>query len=620
MIAQSEAETPEAPVEEVQETPVDPTAWATALVEAGLAQPIADELNAEADWGRVGLLVSVLLEYDGSALLSDKMVLDALLARVDQAPTPVLMQILTTLEGDFRRDAIRKVIPLLDRDDPAVRNAAMRTLIDQTGRTDLGDDADAWKQWWSEHEWIPEMDWLNRVAMWQAHRAKLAVAASREARRERIQTLRELYSATAQEKRPDLLLRLLRDSSTDSRLLGVELASREVVNATLLSDETLNAAIDLLSDSNAELRAGAARLFSATTSAQHHQSLSKALTLEKVPDVGAAFLSALSSVEPSRADIAGAVRWIADPVAQMSAARVLLAATETGKFDTPSQINAVWKVISDDAGVKLGPAGVRLFGRLAPARDVELLFNLLQSSENSLRIAAAKAIAERGVGVGKLVEAAREDPSLTPIVLEAISFWMPTAEGWSLESTLTGAVEQDLALLAAALPPGEAFTAATNEDSATRRLLLLDRFKELEPLASALPRRELTAAVLLRLQTLLDLGLYEDVLNQSEFPDSLGDNPRFVAAVNVALLALGRFDEAEKAGSQPEVWFDALGRLTMVDSNLAPALARRFRQVWFSDLSDTDRERLTGIEKQLGIEILAMPEKEDAEARVSKEG
>jgi hypothetical protein len=222
--------------------------------------------------------------------------------------------------------------------------------------------------------------------------------------------------------------------------------------------------------------------------------------------------------------------------------------------------------------------------------------------------------------VGTLVEAARENSSLTPIALEAITFWMPTAEGWSLECTLTGTTEQDLAPLAAALPPGQAFDAATNEDSATRRLLLLDRFKEPAALASALPSSELAAGVLLRLQTLLDLGLYEDVLNQPEFPDSLGDDPRFVAAVDVALLALGRFDEAEKAGSQPEVWFEAIGRLTMVDSNLAPALARRFRQVWFSDLSDTDRERLAGIEKQLGIEILAMPEKDETEERVSKEG
>lgn len=585
----------------------DPAIEARKLIEAGQTAPIARELRQSQDWKMIGALATLLIKPGATDLLSDRATLDALAGRLGQARTDVKVAILMALAGDFDQSAVRAVVSLLDDEDPSLRARAMRTLLSQTGRADLGADPAAWKQWWTRHEWLPEREWLRRVANWQTRRARQATKQAAEAETRLVDALHELYSITPADDRPALLVRLLGDTSPSVKRLGVELASREIVNATPLPAKVLDAAAEVLSDPRADLRAGGARLLGAVGPNDHLGRVSEALSAERDATAAAAMLDVIAVSKATQSGVASALRWIGDPVAGSSAARVLLGAIDSGELEAPAFRNAAWRAVANDAGVSLGAIGVELFGRLAPTLKLGDLSRLLDSPDRALGEASAKALAARRRGLGPLLDAAQRDPALTPIAIDAIERWNPSASGWRWARELAGASENDLTALADSLPPKEAIIAAGKEPSPAYRLMLLSRFQPPASDNAGISKADLTRALTLRTRSLLDLGRFEAALKEVDQSSDRVGRRALEPIRGVALLTLGRVDDAVEAGASGREWLEALELLIASDSPLAAELLRSLDERKTVLLSEAEHLRFEKLRGELSVKEGAIP-------------
>jgi hypothetical protein len=181
---------------------------------------------------------------------------------VDASATPeARLAAVNELLGEPGRDAIGRLVRLLAAPLPAeVRAATIKALVARTGRDDLGANSEAWNTWWKEVSFLPEGDWRQRLAEAQSARAgRLQV--QRDAAISRLgETLPRLHALTPPEERSDLIAGLIRDQIPEVSRLGLDLASRALLNAQPLGDPVRQAALQCLSHPSAEIRTAGARL------------------------------------------------------------------------------------------------------------------------------------------------------------------------------------------------------------------------------------------------------------------------------------------------------------------------------------------------------------------------
>lgn len=495
-------------------------------------------------------------------------------------------------------------------------SAATRTLIEQTGRADLGMNVDRWQAWWKEQEWIPEADWLRRITQSQADRARASTARAVAAERRETELFRDLYAATSREERPALLSRLLRHSVGDIRRLGIDLASRAILNATKVPPDVIETAAGLLMDPSADIRAAAAKLLAASGLGEQAPVISKALATETSPQAASAMLDAIAFTTLSRGDIESVLRWISDPEAGPAAVKTLVVANDQGLLIRPAPRNFAWATVSEDIGVSLGPGGVRLFGRLAPASDFNRLSELLSSSDAAIREAAAESLSLRPDGVEPLLTASEGTPSLLPFALDALIRHRPTAAGWIALSSISAISEAPLQTMARSLPPSEALAAAKREQTAARRLLLLERFAPAPANGGpaidsrdARPPSIQRSGWILRLSALLDDGQYNAVIADAGAPKSWMTPDERRRITGVALLCLARVDEAVAFEAGPEEWLDAASRLAGRDEIRLRTLLDAAPANIGDKLTEDQRRRLLELRAMAGI---TPPETADA--------
>ncbi|RMH23512.1 MAG: hypothetical protein D6693_11415, partial [Planctomycetota bacterium] len=295
----------------VEATPVDPAR----------AEPrvIAGAVAGASGWEEVERLAAgVAARSDGAA--ADPAVVRALADRLADAPAPARAALLGALSRSASRDAVAAIIPLLD--DPASAPSAVAALQRLTGRADLADPG-AWRAWWTRTEWIPEAEWLRRLARWHADRAEALARQARELERRLIAAGRAQYALAPVDERAALVVGYLRDDLPAVRRLGLELASRAVLDAAALPDDVFDAAAGLLADPAGDVRASAARLLASAGAASQADRIREALKTEREPSVAAVFLDAIRMMGPTGGDADAAVAWLDRAGASASAASLL---------------------------------------------------------------------------------------------------------------------------------------------------------------------------------------------------------------------------------------------------------------------------------------------------------
>lgn len=555
------------------------------LLKSGDPGRVAGAITQAADWDWLGGLCAQLADPQHFRLLSDSAVIKALAERLPLAPEAAQPQILAALGKTYDREALRAVMRLLESDRVGtLERLAIRCLIDQTGRADLGEDPQAWRQWWSENEWIPEGAWLARVAQWQLQRAHALRDRVISAEKRSYEVHRELYSLTPAEQRPALLVKFLDDQFSDVRGLGLDLTTRLVINATPAPPEAIARAVKLLHDRTPEVRASAAQLLAAVGLNGRAAEISGALLVESNPGAARAMLEALALGRPARRDMRIAANWLNDPEAGPAAARLLIAAAENAEFIDPSVRNEVWASLHGDMGRRLGPMGVRLFGMLAPAAEFERLVDLLQASDRTISEAAAEALALRPDGVDALLRGAATHQSLARFCAGAIRRWRNTAAGWAALRQIAGFPEEMLENVAHSMSLHEAIAAAETETSPRLALTLLERFDT----ASA-PAAVQARLVEARQRALFASGDYQGVIKEAR-RDLKPE--QFPSMVRIAMLCLEQCDDAVAAGATAEDWFEAIGRLAESDAARSRRLAALMQSTLGDGLSESDLARL----------------------------
>jgi len=582
------------------------------------ADAIAKAISSSQDWVWVSQISQLLATDEHRSLLEADEVIAALASRLGEAPADARRSLLTAMSLVSSPDAVRGVMQLVGSDaDFEASSEAMKALIKQTGRADLGANPQAWRDWWAQQEWIPEAQWLRRVARWQAAYARTLAQSLDTSARRQAELLRALYGVTKAEDRPALLIRMLSDPFAPNRLLGLELASRAIVNATKLPPSVIEQAGTLLLDSSAEVRTASAKLLASSGLNGQASAVSRSLAQEQSPQAAQAMLQALVYADPTRSDVASAARWIKDQTAGPAAASLLLTALDHEGFTQQELRQRVYRAVQEDMGVSLKADGVRLFGRLAGSKDFGRLTNLLTDHDGAIRDAAAQSLAQRAEGIGPLLEATTENPELLRFAIAGLSRFRVDRNGWAWLSEAPGVTSEALESFADLLTSDEAIEAARSEPSAEKRLTLLKRFdpKSLntqseQGLNQIRIMREGRGA---RLRTLLDLNQFDQVVKEARIAPETIDADARRSTFRVALLCLGKTEDASNGKATAQEWLDAVSRLAKVDQSKAIALAQAGVRSYSRVFTSAQIDWLNSLTTHL-VESSADSGKDDAEA------
>ena len=146
------------------------------------------------------------------------------------------------------------LVVLTDDEDAQIRQAAADSLARLTNITDFADDPAQWKQWWEVEKSRDRTALLADIAVRQARR-RASLEADNARLRERLgAALSDLYAASPPAQRQTILLGFLKDSLSEVRLAGLQLADRQLAASEEISSEIRQEAKDLLADGDCRVR------------------------------------------------------------------------------------------------------------------------------------------------------------------------------------------------------------------------------------------------------------------------------------------------------------------------------------------------------------------------------
>jgi len=472
--------------------------------------------------------------------------------------TPMLLE---ALSRSLSRDAIEPLIAFVQTQRPPEKLAlAFNCLRRQSGREDIGPDAAAWAAWWREVQWIPEGEWRLRVGA--AHAARGArLARERQAMVARVvDLLGRLHTVTPVDQRSPLLASMLRDELVEVRLLGVDFASRALVNAQPLDASVTSAAFECLTHVDPLVRAGATRLLENLAPEEGRPRLLDALMVERDPRVAAPLLRLLAK-RPSPAYTDDALRWLErEGPARDAAADSLLALHRANTLADAARTRSL-SVVRGIAPERLTPGVLRLMGALGDASDAPVLQELLGHADRAVRLAAAEALAAFEPGVDPLLRAAATDTDIIESAARAVIAHRRTATGYrAFEPIARGAGDRALDALrrvALSLPLSHAAVVAETTDEPGAReafiLSIADRLKQAHDEAADAAR---LVAMLADLRLRRDdasgaLAALDMLANREITANALLDRLRLHAC-----LSLDRLDDAAATRASLSDWLD----------------------------------------------------------------
>ena len=319
------------------------------------------------------------------------------------------------------------LVTWLESASPRDRGSVAASLAAMTGRSDLGDAPDAWRQWLMRHRHLPPIAWRAMLARGLRERAESLDQRERDLLRTLVETTRRLYAALPAADRPAALTRMLQDAEPAIRLAATDILLRELERGVQPSSEVSTAVVELLDDPQASIRQAAAVLVDRIVPEGSAVRLSVALRREQDPDVAAVMLRAFRR-SPDATAIDAVLRWLehGEPT-RVAAMRAVLSLLEADFEPNAPQRDRVLARIDPQQSASLTPAGVRVLARLGGRPGLEIVRSLLFAARPEIRRAAADALLPLGEFVDDLLHAAEADPQLLQRAADAIAMHKPWA-------------------------------------------------------------------------------------------------------------------------------------------------------------------------------------------------
>lgn len=564
-------------------SPDDRRAAVAQLLEAGRFGPIQTAI-ASGDKPVVASVFRTILEIDGQL---PEPLLDATIAYIQSLGAETDPMAVQVLAGVRTKPAITPVVALLENKDapkPLIE-AAMSTLLEQTGREDLGDDPAAWTAWWEEARWLPPREWEAMLAVAHAERARRLQRESDQQIARILDLHHKMYALTPQDQRSALLATMMKDQEPGVRALAFELAERALLNTQRLDDDVRLASIDRLNDPDAVIRASAASLlFRVGAGAEAAEAVRRAIRHEVDPGAAAAMLDFLQR-RPNETDLLICLDWLGDgEPAASAAARTLASSATAGSLNRSHIRNQALTVLRAANAGTLSPDMIELLGILGDSHDRERLAGLLNpEAPTATRKAAASAIVRWPESVEVLLQSARQDPALLPMLTEAIVLHQPTANGYQRLDEAIGADpdaagSQWLARLRRGLPPSALLATIGPGESRAQVIESVLLSPDQRNLLKRDPRLLLTQALIeARYQSGDDQGVVELMgLIEPGMTGLLKDQT--TRRTRRALICLGRFEEAAQAGADETDWLVAADRSRKAGSEIAPQIVTQISE------------------------------------------
>jgi HEAT repeat protein len=359
-------------------------------------------------------------------------------ARAEREPTRVAaIRALGTMPD---KSAAGTLVGLLSRNDesPGIAAAAADALVDLTGLRDNGHDVQKWRQWWAENEERSDADFRQALLTNQASRFDQLLLRHRQLEDELASLLSDQYQLAPDAQKPDLLLRYLKSPEPAIRTTGARLVFDDAVNNRTIPPGVVEQVRSMIGDSSPDVRVAVADALRAVNDTSALTPLLTQLAQEREDSVRAAIARALGASGDLRA-LAPLRKLLRDPslaVAQAAADAVRelgpkvrdgnpVLAKETAEelrqvlderagepgsqalreslvlamapLREPSLLPVYYKVLrlSSEAG-PVRRAAVKALGELRRPEAADVLVNLLDDPDATVRLEAVEAIGKSG--------------------------------------------------------------------------------------------------------------------------------------------------------------------------------------------------------------------------------
>lgn len=504
--------------------------------------------------------------------------------------------------GSFRTRASARAILAYTAPpaEPAAAEAAYAALARLTGRDDLPRTRAAWDGFLRDAELMAEDTWRAELLRAHAARADRREAQAQATGVRLAESLRKSYLALPDAERSACLASLLRDELDAARDAGIELVSRELAAARVLSPAVGEAAAALLDHPDAIVRAHAATLVTQLNPPGAGDAIAVALVREDDPLAASALLEACARV-PTREAAGIVLRWMSAEGTSRPTFTALWSLERAGLLDADERAVVLARLREMPTESYTG-AACSLLAAMGEKVDRDRLVPLLSTGSPPVRAAVARALAGDSAFADAILDAAASDPALFAIAARATLLHHPDATGFerlrSLPAPSPAARRDGRLLVAAGLPGSDLLAVAQSASDAAEREELLELLTSENRILSERAAPDRARAIFaggLQLASMrLAAGRADDALATLNAVEPLvepAERDGFVAIQASAFLVLDRVELAERLPANASAWLHGLA--LCVGKPHAGAVADALFFKFGPEMSDADVAELS---------------------------
>ncbi|MBO6514130.1 MAG: hypothetical protein JJ974_09215 [Phycisphaerales bacterium] len=382
-----------------------------------------------------------------------------------------------------------------------------------------------------------------------------------------IQLYRRLHAEMNLAGRSQVIVELLNDDRERVRLLGFELASRDLSSGATLNAEVANNAVTLLDDPLPSIRVGAARLITRLALPDAMTLITNALHNEDDPSVAIALLRGVERW-PSAEAQSDVLRWYsAQGEVREIAASAAWSLADLELWDLESHRESLRAVYGSLDSDQLTNADMKLIAATGTIDDINRLIQIAGTDDDQNHTDAAKALVHTPRGVDPLISLAERYPILSGSASEAILRHRLNPNGVRLTASLPWPDES------ARIDSIKKICAQLSNDQLSEAVLLIrtdqaindeQTIQLLTPLIAgtqSVSTRSAPGVVLLAELELMNqrpdraLGAISLLPSDGVDPSTSARATKTAALSHIMLL---EFEQADLLNPTPEIWIQAL--------------------------------------------------------------
>lgn len=360
--------------------------------------------------------------YDDHLLQRDLVAL----AQNETSLAPSRVGAILTL-GQHRTQANAKLLMKLIEPDqsPAVRQAAFKALVSLSSEPELGNDLDAWRQWWEQHRRLSAVRWDALLLTRFSQRAQLLDRQRQLAVDRLVQTHRQLLRATPHDDRSALLVAMLQDPLEPLRLLAVEQLDQRARSGELTDALLRQGLLERLDDPSPAIRLATAKLLrnlrdESGSRVRTAQAIAQRLASlqENNDDVLRAYLLLLTDT-PAQSAVAREIDLLRSATLREDAAGALASAIDQKLVDPQGREllkTMLAKLVPDDHPPE--PKLIDLLGKVGGEKVWQRISKWLENPDEQIQLAAARAWAQSDRSMAGLAPYMKQ-AVLQPIIIDA---------------------------------------------------------------------------------------------------------------------------------------------------------------------------------------------------------